>query len=76
LKEKAKLIHNIADCLIHYNRWVAVNQPLQAVGYEPETLNRAAELEYQKWKSPNAGSRLTYTDVPREKLAWSDLKFN
>jgi hypothetical protein len=76
LKEKAKLIHNIADCLTHYNRWVAVNQPLQAIGYEPETLNRAAELEYNKWKSPNNGTLLTYTDVPQEKLAWSDLKFN
>lgn len=76
LKEKAKLIHNIADCLGYYNQWVSVNQPSHAIGYDPETLHKAAELEYQKWKSPDSGSLLTYADVPKEKLALSDLKFD
>lgn len=76
LKEKAKVINNIADCLTYYNKWIAYEQPSFAIGYEPETLTRAAELEYQTWKSPQAGTLLTCDDLAPKKLLLSDLKFD
>ncbi len=76
LKEKAKLIHNIGDCLTYYNHWVAEHQPSYAIGYEPDALTKSAELEYQAWKSTKSGSLLTYDDMPKEKLALADLKFD
>lgn len=76
LKEKAQIIHNIADCLSYYNHWISYNQPTFAIGYEPQTLTKAAELEYQAWKNTKAGTQLTYDDVSAKKLALSDLKYN
>jgi len=76
LEQKAKVIHNIGDCLTYYNKWISVLQPEFAVGYDPETLTRAAQLEHQQWKSQMPGSLLTVNELPKEKLALSDLKFD
>jgi hypothetical protein len=76
LKEKAQVINNIADCLTYYNQWISYEQPSFAIGYDPEILTRAAELEYQKWKNPQSGRPLTYQDLTPEKLLLSDLKFD
>ena len=76
LKEKAQVINNIADCLTYYNKWVAYEQPNFAIGYEPKTLAQAAELEYQKWKSPQTGAMLTNDELTTKKLLLSDLKFD
>lgn len=76
LKEKAQVINNIADCLTYYNRWIAYEQPSFAIGYEPQALTQVAELEYQKWKSPQSGTLLTYRDLDPKQLSLSDLKFD
>jgi DNA mismatch repair ATPase MutL len=75
LKEKSKLITNIDQCLINYNKWISYTQPSFALEYRPETLDRLAELEHTSWVKSQSGTALTYTDINQERLMLADLKF-
>lgn len=77
LKEKAKLITNIDQCLLNYNKWIGINQPLYAIGYHPETLTQAAQIEYTNWTSTDSANKslMTHNDIPNKQLALSDLKW-
>ena len=77
LKQKAKLISNIDQCLLNYNNWVAVKQPSYAISYQPDTLEKTAQIEHSSWASDDTvpKSLLTYNDVPKSVLALSDLKW-
>ena len=73
LKEKASLIHNIDQCLLHYNKWVNTIQPHCGLTYTPQHLEQVALLEHHAWRG-NSETLLTST-IPETKLLSSDLKF-
>jgi hypothetical protein len=72
LQEKAKIITNIDQCLLHYNSWIAKTQPVNAVSYSPEMLTNTAELEFSKWKSAQGNLQL---GIDWQNLQSADLKF-
>lgn len=74
LREKANLIQNIDQCLLHYNQWVNYNQPQHGLTYTPQQMENVAQLEYNSWRS-DADALLT-TSISKPKLLSSDLKFN
>ena len=75
LKQKAGVIKNISQCLGHYNQWIGVNQPSNAIAYRPEILEKAAQLEHSQWSTGETGTQLTLDDIPAQQLLLSDLKF-
>lgn len=76
LKEKVDLITNIDKCLLNYNKWIGINQPLHAIAYHPEELTQVAHLEYASWTSKDSinKSLITYDDISKKQLELSDLK--
>jgi hypothetical protein len=74
LKQKAEVIKNISQCLGHYNQWIGVNQPANAIAYQPEILEKSAQLEHSQWSTGAAGTQLTSDDIPARQLLLSDLK--
>jgi hypothetical protein len=75
LKQKAKLIKNIDQCLIQYNNWARAEQRDYVLTYTPEGLTETAQLEHSSWVRGGEGTLLTYTDLQKERLMLSDLKF-
>jgi hypothetical protein len=76
LKEKAKVIKNISNCLEHYNHWIGTNAPAYAVAYQPESLEKIAQIEHSQWASSGTAMQLSNCSIPKEKLLLSDLKFS
>lgn len=74
LGEKASLIQNIDQCLLHYNHWVNHNQPQQGLTYTPQNMEHAAQLEYQAWRGNSVP--LLSAAISQPKLMMSDLKFD
>jgi len=75
LKQKAEVIKNISQCLGHYNQWIGINQPTNAIAYQPEILEKYALLEHSQWSTGGSGTQLTLDDIPAQQLLLSDLKF-
>ena len=76
LQEKAQLITNVDQCLLHYNNWVNTTQSPYALAYKPEHLTEIARLENTVWNnSPGKTSLLTYNDIDQVQLNLSDLTF-
>jgi hypothetical protein len=76
LKEKAKVIKNISNCLEYYNHWIGVNDPTYAVAYQPESLEKIAQLGHSQWSSSGTAVQLSNCSISKEKLLLSDLKFS
>lgn len=73
LQQKTKLIANSGECLLHYNQWITANPTIDALPYQPETLNSIAQLEHSSW-TKDFGQPLLTQDISKQKLLASDLK--
>jgi hypothetical protein len=76
LQQKSQLIANSAECLGFYNSWVQENPSVYALSYDPETLNVAAQIEHQSWSQCGNNLLTDNSNLSRQKLLISDLKFS
>jgi len=76
LHEKSKMITNVDQCLVSYNKWATQSSVPYAVTYTPGYLTQTSILEHTSWTHGNDRAVLTASDIPTQKLLHSDLKFD
>jgi len=75
LHEKSKLISNISQCLVFYNKWAVESSSQHAIPYTAAALTDVAALEHNRWTYGSDRSLISYSDIPKDKILASDLKF-
>ena len=73
LQQKTQLIANASSCLEYYNKWTQHHPSSYALPYTADQMNQIALIEHNAWTHSH-GTKLTYNDIPEQKLLNSDLK--